>query len=157
MGNTYENLPYSLEDTYILPFGTFHFYENFIVAQVKDGISFNVEMVDTILELVNNHYGTKQNVGYISHRIHSYNVDKKVWIKMLKEGSRFSSYATVHAEKEPLWNRFLKFKKKNIEHSKFNSILDAASWITSLNILIKNKIIEKKTFVTPVHNVTHLL
>lgn len=157
MENSYENLPYALEDTYILPFGTFHFYKNFVVSEVKDGISFNVEMVDTILELVNNHYGPKQTVGYISHRIHSYKVDKKVWIKMLKEGSRFSSYATVYVDKETLLNRIFKFKKKNIERGKFNCILDAASWITSLNILIKNKKIEKKTFVTPVHNVTHLL
>ncbi len=154
--NHFHSLPYKLEDTYILPFGNFYFYEKFVVAEIGEGVLYDAHMVNMVLELIDSHYGKRANIGYISHRIHEYTVDKTAWSFFTKRINRFSGYATVPAHKESFWNKILNVNKTQFEKATFDDLLDAASWITSLGILIKNRKIAKK-YISPLKNRTHLL
>lgn len=151
---TTHNLPYTLEDTYILPFGTFYFYEAFVVSEVDTNVVFDKSMTELLLFLVVGHYGAQKHIGYISHRLNNYTVNKNVLSQFLGEEQQFIGFATVPASKESFWSRI---KKDGTKTEQFNSLLEAASWITSLNILIKHKKIKKDSKVIPFRNIAYFL
>lgn len=157
MSTNLSALPYNLEDTYILPFGTFYFYKSFVLSEIEEDITFNANMAEMVLEIINGHYGKKQSIGYISHRKNSYNADKKAWSLFINEESRFSGYATVLPNRNKVWSKFLQFKKGHFENGEFDTLLDAASWVTSLNLLVKNKKIKKFKYISPLKNIAHFL
>lgn len=133
--NTYEQLPYKLEDTYILQFGTFYFYETFVVSEIQDGISFDKKMADITIELIDGHYGKKASIGYISNRIHDYSVSTQAWYKFFEMRYTFKAYAIVSKKKQHPLLCALKKLIYGHEKCRYSSLLDAASWLTSLHIL----------------------
>ena len=149
-------LPYKLEDTYILQFGNFHFYEKFVVAEIGEGVTYDAFMVNMVMELINSHYGKRKSIGYISNRINNYTVSRSAWSLFLKNSERFNGYATVPSDNDTLWNKILNFNKSKFEKANFSTLLEAASWVTSLSILIKNKKLAKK-YISPLENRTHFL
>lgn len=142
-----QTLPYNLEDTYILPFGTFYFYKPFVLSEINEGITFDSEMAEMLLELIVTHYGKRKSIGYISHRVNNYNVNKKAWTAFIDQEERFLCYATVPLIKDSIWNKMLLFKADVFKNKKFESLLEAASWVTSLTLLIKNRKLHKNSFI----------
>ncbi len=134
----FEQLPYKLEETYILQFGTFYFYETFVVSEIQKGISFDKKMAEMLIDLIDSHYGKEANIGYISNRIHDYSVSTKVWYTFFEMRYIVKAYAIVSQKRQhPI---FCVLKKLIYKHKKCNytSLLEAASWLTSLHILEKS-------------------
>ena len=156
MSKGHWELPYKLEDTYILQFGKFYFYEKFVVSEIGENITYDGYMVNMVEDLINSHYGHKKNIGYISNRVNNYIVSKHAWSKFLSNSERFNGYATVPSSKESLWNKMRNINKSKFEKAKFNTLLEAASWVTSLNILLKNKKLAKG-YIPPPQNNNHFL
>ncbi len=132
---TFEQLPYKLEDTYILQFGTFYFYETFVVSEIQKGISFDKKMAEMVIELIDNHYGKEANIGYISNRIYDYSVSTRAWYKFFEIRYRVKAYAIVSQKKQhPILCALKKLTYKQ-EKCRYSSLLEAASWLTSLHVL----------------------
>ena len=155
MHKSHADLPYQLEDKYILQFGNFYFYEKFVVSEIDEGINFNEEKADMLVHLIDTHYGKRKRIGYISNRINKYKVSKGVW-NIFADSSRFNGYASVAQTKESFWHKVLNSGKISIKNESFTGLLEAASWLTSLNILIKNNRVQKQ-YIYPGENKSHLL
>lgn len=155
MHQSHAELPYQLEDTYILQFGNFYFYEKFVISEIEEGVNFNAEKADMVMKLIVAHYGTCKYLGYISNRINEYTVSKDAW-NIFAKSSRFNGYATVPKVKESFWNKFKNIGKISAKNQSFTDLLEAASWLTSLNILIKNKKVQKR-YISPLQNRSHIL
>lgn len=137
MRNNDNSLPYKLEDTYILQFGTFYFYESFIVAEIQENISFDRKMAKMLLSLISNHYGKTKQIGYISNRTKKYSVSASAWYKFFQMRYRFHAYAIVSKKKaNPILCTLRKLFYKPTE-CRYDNLLDAASWLTSLHVLKK--------------------
>ena len=118
----------SVQATYCLDIGDFHFFENFVVAEFKQGayVSFNdfKEIFDLSLEF----FDTKP-YGFISNRVNSFSVNLLDIIKHKHNISHLSAYAIVtysHNTKRMLAIEDYYFKSKR---KRFNSLIDAANWV----------------------------
>lgn len=137
--NNIYSLPYKLEDTYILQFGTFHFYETFVVAEIQENISFDKEMAKMLISLIDNHYGKLEEIGYISNRIKKYSVSTRAWYKFFEMRYRLKGYAVVsNRNPNSIYCAFRKLLFKSAQ-CEYRTVLEAASWLTSQYVLKKNK------------------
>jgi hypothetical protein len=133
------SLPYVLEDTYILQFGTFYFYETFVVAEIQDKVSFDKKMAQMVIELIDSHYEKGAQIGYITNKIHNYSIKASAWYKFFEIRYRLKGYAVVNNKKpNPIYCALRKLLYKSAK-CEYNTILEAASWLTSLHVLKKNE------------------
>lgn len=155
MYSAHATLPYQLEDTYILQFGNFYFYEKFVVSEIEEGVLFNKEKAHMLLDLIHAHYGQNKSLGYISNRVHNYKVSKAAW-KAFNEKSLFNAYASIPCVKKSFWTKLLSSDKEAMETQSFDGLFEAASWITSINILIQNKKVARE-YISPLQNKNYFL
>lgn len=152
------SLPYRLEDTYILQFGTFYFYETFVVAEIQENVSFDKKMAQILISLIDGHYGKGEEIGYISNRANNYSVSASAWYKFFEMRYRLNGYAIVSKKKS---NPFLCTLRKLIYTStecKYDSLLEAASWLTSLHVLRKrNKVAYRHLTMAPIRSKNYFL
>jgi len=146
MTHKQSQLPYKLEDTYILQFGTFYFYETFIVSEIKEGVNLDLHMINTLIQLIDTHYGPKEKIGYISNRIHNYSIITSAWHKIFKMRCRFQGYAVVPSFKAKSWGKLLNVFFPISGSGRFDTLLDAASWVTSITILKKHNKLKKNFY-----------
>lgn len=125
------NLKYELEDVYILSSGVFYFFENFIISEINEGVHFNWEAAQDIIELALNHYGSGSKISYISNRVYSYSIEAQDWLKFFKKRHTLRSFAVVTYSKSGLINVMMEkiFFKSKIKT--FENLYDAAEWVTT--------------------------
>lgn len=155
MSKSPADLPYQLEDTYILQFGNIYFYEKFVITEIDEGVFFDKNKAILVADIISGHYENRLNIGYISNRVNQYKVGKEAW-NVYAERKLFSAYATIPKVKESFWDKLFGFNKNLVESGSFDCLLEAACWITSLNILIKNNKVQKP-YISPSRNRTYLL
>ncbi len=68
-------LKHELQDVYILSTGMFYFFDDFIISEMNEGVHFNWEAAQDIIELALNHYGSDSKISYISNRVNSYSIE----------------------------------------------------------------------------------
>lgn len=131
----------NVQATYCLDIGDFHFFNNFIVAEFKQGAFVSFSDFNEIYDLSLEFYNTKP-YGFISNRVNSYSInlldikDNKYKLEQLH------AYAIVtynHNAKRMLAieNYYFGIKRKS-----FNSLLEAAQWINK-KVMVKSKDIKK--------------
>ncbi len=122
------NLNNVLEDVYILKTGTYYFFEDFIISEINEGLLFDWEMAQELINLAENHYGKNNKVAYISNRIHSYSLVPQDWLKFFKARNSISAFAVVsynEKEKSDILIERLFFKSKI---KKFFDLNEAVTW-----------------------------
>ena len=120
--------------------GTFYFYTNYFVSEVKEGITISLDKLDEIIPLVLKYYENGEPFSYISNRINSHSILPHQYGECpLLHLDNFVSYATVtyshlcsksievekHFAKRPFYN--------------FSSLQEAITWVHSELDDIKNK------------------
>jgi len=123
------NLKYELEDVYVLSTGLFYFFEDFIISEIKEGVHFNWETAQEVIELALNHYGRDAKISYISNRVHSYSVEPQDWLKFFKSRHTLRAFAVVTYSKSGFINVLMEklFFKSRIKT--FENLHDAADWV----------------------------
>ena len=123
------DLPYELEDVYFLESGTFYFFKEFIISEIKEGVLFNWEMAQDIIDIALMHYGNKSEIAYISNRIHSYSLVPQDWLKFFEARHTLRAFAVVTYNKQGLFNVMMEkfFFKSKIR--KFSNLYEAAGWV----------------------------
>ncbi len=122
------NLNNVLEDVYILDTGTYYFFEDFIISEINEGLLFDWNMAQKLINLAENHYGKNNKVAYISNRVHSYSLVPQDWLKFFKARNSISAFAVVsynEKEKSDILIERLFFKSKI---KKFFNLNDAVAW-----------------------------
>ncbi|MAN27896.1 MAG: hypothetical protein CMH15_08510 [Mesonia sp.] len=112
-------------------FGSFYFYKNYIIGEIKEGVFYDWKKANRLIKLALNFYGSGKKPHYISNRKNSYFVNPADWIKFYKSEHRISSYLIVHRSKSSMFNiKFEKmFFKDKILH--FDSLHEAVNWVNS--------------------------
>lgn len=125
------NLNYELQDIYILDNGTFYFFDNFIISEIKEGVLFDWEMAQEIITIAESYYGVDQKVAYISNRVHPYSLVPQDWLKFFKARNSISAFAVVSYSQQERSNILLErlFFKSKIK--KFFDLEEAVKWAIS--------------------------
>lgn len=113
-----------------LPFGVFYFFDNFIISEIKEGVLFEWEKAEEIINLGIQFYGNDTNhLNYISNRINDYSIKPQDWLKFLNMGKRFRQFAVVTYRAKSIPNLIIErfFYKDTI--LTFDSLLEAVNFI----------------------------
>tara|TARA_R110000796_G_scaffold37722_3_gene95129 strand:- start:83975 stop:84376 length:402 start_codon:yes stop_codon:yes gene_type:complete len=117
---------------YNLDIGDFFFYENFLVAEVKEGIAFSFENAKEILGLAKMYYGNKTPFVYITNRKNSYSFNPTSHFKTVPlfpnlKGFAAVVYDSINQEIAVMEQSFFS-KPVNI----FYNLDDAIDWVEQL-------------------------
>ncbi len=123
----------NLLDTYILDAGTYIFYDNYIVAEIKEGSKVTIEQTNELIPLIEKHYGEQKPFGYISNRINSYSIVPLnylhcpgIYMKNFK-GFAVVTYSKTSALTAQMEEHFVKTPFKQ-----FDDLDDAIFWIKNI-------------------------
>ena len=121
-----------------LYFGNFYFYENYIIAEVAEGVFFDWKKALIVIDLAEAFYGKMAMPHYISHRIHKYHVNPADWLNFFQMGHTLSSYILVHKHRSSIFN--LKFEKMFYRGKvlQFYNLFEAVNWVKSLDKKLEN-------------------
>ena len=78
-----------------LEVGTFHFFKNYMIAEVKEGIAFSIENATEMLQLAKEYYGNTTPFVYITNRVNSYSFNPTHHFKTVAMFPNLKGYATV--------------------------------------------------------------
>lgn len=118
----------SVQATYCLGVGDFHFFNNFVVAEFKQGVYVSYNDFKEIFELAQEFYGTNP-VGFISNRVNSFSINLLDAIKYRQKANSFSGYAIVTYNHNTRRILAIEDYYFNIKRKRFNSLVDAAEWV----------------------------
>jgi len=94
---------------------------------MNEGITVKPEH-NNVLEKIANKYYSKKRFGYITHRIHSYSVDPRIYFETSKINN-LVAFAVVSNQKINLMNTELEKKFFNKPFKHFNTLNDAIQWV----------------------------
>ncbi|WP_046745827.1 hypothetical protein [Kordia zhangzhouensis] len=111
---------------YTLHIGEVAIYENYMLAQLNEGITLNIETVQEIVLIANNHF-PEQPFAYITIRKNSYAVDPLLYLKVF-EIENLKAIAVV--SDKFIDNHNIKIEKHfyNKPMSLFKTLPEAIEW-----------------------------
>ena len=115
-----------------LDVGSFYFYKNYMVAEVKEGIAFTYENAPEMLQLAKEYFGDKTPFVYITNRVNSYSFNPTAHFKTAAMFPNLMGYATVtyddiNHEIAEMEKTFMNRPVKN-----FKILEDAIAWAEEL-------------------------
>lgn len=113
-----------------LDFGVVSIHENILIAKLNEGILFDVESNQKLLELGSEIFKDR-NYGYISHRVNSYAVDPMVYFESANK-TNLKAIAVVSENEITRRNAASvekKFYKDNNSFEVFQTLEEAVEWI----------------------------
>ncbi|MGY3792918.1 hypothetical protein [Aquimarina sp. 433] len=54
--------------------GTYYFYEEYIIAEINEGVTITLSKLQDLMPIIQKHYGDGKPFTYISNRIHSHSI-----------------------------------------------------------------------------------
>jgi hypothetical protein len=117
----------------ILDFGEFFLLDNFIIAEMNEGIHLSWNKISEIIDMVLDHYGEDCRIGYISNKINSYSFEPNHWSNFFENYDFVVASVSVYYSELGFNNATLEkiFSKKSLKRS--DSIEEAISWILDLD------------------------
>ncbi len=113
--------------------GTFHYYDNLMISELKEGIIVDLDVVlEVTNKLTNKYYGTTIPFVYISNRVNSYSIQPTVHIDAKKLAPNVKGYAVIG--KKPFHAQILEIEKLflDIPAKIFDNLTDAVAWANKL-------------------------
>ncbi|MFI1773624.1 hypothetical protein [Thalassobellus citreus] len=131
----FENSKYSKEFKYTkleYPFGNFYLCEKFFISELNDGVHFNWEKIQLVMDDLIKHYDHDTSLAYISNRINSYSIDPQTWKQTLDKYKIIIASSIVAYTSFTFYNASLEkvFSEKSIKRCL--NLKEAIEW--SLNL-----------------------
>lgn len=106
--------------------GTFYIADTFVIGEIHEGVHFNWDVAERIIEEVYKHFGSRDiNISYISNRINNYSISPVDWYKFFVNKHKLKSISIISYSPSSLAFFFLeKFFIKTTLHS-FSSLEQA--------------------------------
>jgi len=125
--------------------GNIHFFDSVAVIELKEGIHFNLENAEIIIDELKRYYGIKTPFSIVSNRVNSYSIDVVKLMEFKRKIKNLAGYAVVghnaaskmNAELENLY-----CKTNTIYHTNIN---DAFNYV-------KQKVTDRKKNRKSLHN-----
>lgn len=113
--------------------GNFYIFDTYVISEISEGVHFNWELAEEVIELVYDHFGSRNiKVAYISNRVNNYSVHAQDWLNFYKERHHLEAFAVVAYSKLGLMNVILEKVFSQIRLKKFSSLDEAVQWVHSL-------------------------
>ncbi|NHF60425.1 hypothetical protein FK220_013810 [Flavobacteriaceae bacterium TP-CH-4] len=115
-----------------LEIGSFYFYPNFMISEVKEGVAVGFENAQEMLALAKNYYGNTTPFVYITNRINSYSFNPTVHFKTTAMFPNLKGYAVVTYD--PMNHDIAQMEQSfmNKPAKNFHSLEKAIEWAESL-------------------------
>ncbi len=113
---------------HVLDIGSFYFYENFIVAEIKENVSLDFESGKELFLLAYEYYKNIIPYVYISNRVNSYSIKPTAHYKLNNILPNFKGYAIVVYDAINYEVSELEKLFTNRPTSIFNNLDDAIRW-----------------------------
>ena len=109
-------------------FGTFYYFQNFVLAEISEGINFDWPKAKIILDIANRIYPINFKPHYISNKINSYSIDPTIWLRVFKTKRRINTYVVIDSNPSARFN--LLFEKQFFKGKirKFDTLYEAIYW-----------------------------
>ena len=86
-------------------FGSFYFFDDFIIAEINEGELFDWNKAAKVIEVGEKFYGANGNqINYISNRVHDYSIKPQDWLRYLNMRKIFKVFAVVAYRKTAIYN-----------------------------------------------------
>lgn len=125
-------IDYELQEVFILDYGYFYFFDGFIVSEIREGVLFNWEAAQEVIELAYIHYGEGSNIAYISNRVFSYSIVPQDWLKFFTARHSIKGMAVVTYTKESALNVLVEKLFFSSKIRKFTNLVEAIEWGVAL-------------------------
>ncbi|MBU2940490.1 hypothetical protein KO494_13160 [Lacinutrix sp. C3R15] len=131
-----------IEDAHFLEHGNYYFFKDFIVSEIHEGVVYNWEISQEIINIATNYYKNRPVISLISNRINQYSINPLGWQHFFKSGRKLNGLAVVSYTEKSWANVAVEklFFKSKIE--RFNSIFEAVNWVKTINL--EQQILYKK-------------
>ena len=114
------------------PFGEFYLFEKFIVSEIAEGVHFDWEKAEVIIQRVYDYFETKDiEISYLSNRVNSYSVTAQDWLKFYKGSHTVDRVAIVAYEEKGFLSVQLEKIFTRSTYQTFHSLEDAVNWLSS--------------------------
>jgi len=123
----------NFEEVYILRYGKFYFYKNFIISEINEGEYITKENAKELIDLALGHYGDNLNLSLISNRYNNQEIKYEDWETFYKEGFQLKALAIVTYDKSDLMNFMIEKNKFHDKIRNFYSLENAVKWISSVD------------------------
>lgn len=123
-----------LEEVHMLPYGSFFFFEGFIISEINEGVLFDWPKAKEVIDLAYAHYGPNPELVYISNRIHSYSVVPQDWLKFFSNKHPLIAMAVVARNKTSTINLMMEKLFFFSKIKKFNDLNSAIAWAKNLTV-----------------------
>lgn len=117
-----------VQATYCLEVGNFHYFNDFLIAEINAGVMVTFEDVKDIFDLNLEFFGERP-FGFISNRINSYSIDLVDLAKNSEQYLRSCAYAIVTYSDNS--RRVLNIEDHyiNFNRKRFNDLQTAIKWV----------------------------
>lgn len=114
------------------PFGNFYLCEKFFISELSEGVHFNWDKIQIVMEDIIKHYGINVRLAYISNRFNSYSINPQSWKQVLDKYDVIIASSIVAYNSFTFYNASLEktFSDKSIKRCL--SLKEAIEW--SLNL-----------------------
>ena len=133
------NLSSLIEDIHISKYGDYYFFKDFIISEIKEGITFSWEVAQELLPAVFKHYGSKPSLSYITNRVNNYSVNPADWYKFFNSNDKtcLKGYAMVSYTEAGWVNSIIEKLFVQTKVESFTNLYEAIDWVSQLRIKSK--------------------
>lgn len=116
-----------------LDFGTFYFFNNFVVSEMNDGIHLSWNKILEIIEIIHLHYGDNFKIAYISNKVNSYSFEPNLWEDFFKKYHFLIASVSVYYSDMNFINATIEKQFSKKSHKRAKSMEEAISWVLDLD------------------------
>ncbi|MBC3847837.1 hypothetical protein H8K90_15680 [Winogradskyella echinorum] len=134
----FEDSPLSKTLSYkkiILDFATKYLFDDFFIMEVNEGVHFNSEKLNSVLDEIRNHYGDQKKLAYISNRVNSYSIDPVLWAYFDKDDRMLIAASIVSYTDATFMSANIEKQLSAISMKRSRSLEEAIAWVKRLSEL----------------------
>ncbi len=114
------------QNTIELEFSTLKFFDHYVISRLKEDVIFDKPQVKELVRVCNDHFQDQKFV-YISQRVHNYNVNPTIYLK-LKEAKNLCGIAIVSQKTSALNMAAFEKNFAKVPFEVFLELKDAKKW-----------------------------
>lgn len=116
-----------------LPYGSFYFFEHFIVSEINEDVVFTWELAQPVINEAVEFYDNRgSKIIYLSNRIYRYSVKPVDWLKFFSYSFQLRGYAVISMSSIARRNGKLESLFIPSKFNTFDNIDDAVNWAHEL-------------------------
>lgn len=110
-------------------FGNFYIFDAYVVGEVAEGVHFNWDLAEKVINKVYDHFGSNEiKMAYVSNRVNSYSVQPKDWMEFFKQRHTIKCIAVIGYNKMGWMSVVLEKIFSNAPIKKFQNLDSAIDW-----------------------------